>query len=177
MPAWYYFSRPFQVAFHDCTRPGTNTSNVKSLLGLGLKFIPTPRHTTSKTNMEASLNKLDRDIRIACYFSTTMEKDPDFNPKMFVRSKWEPPPRSLQPELRHRLSSLKHKLTADFEKRRGHRNLLPHQLRALSWLQKQDDLMVVHCDKNLGPAIIEKTEYPDACNERPLQQRKCLQAH
>ena len=108
--------------------------------------------------METSLNKLDRDFCIQCYFGAQMEQDPDFNPKMFVPSKWDPPPTSLQPELRHCLTSLKNMLTASFTKQRGHRNLLPHQLKALSWLQQQDDLMVVHCDKNLGPAIIEKTK-------------------
>ena len=46
-----------------------------------------------------------------------------------------------------------------FKTRKGKTNLLPHQQHALSTLQKQDTFLIVHCDKNLGPAIIEPHDY------------------
>ena len=41
----------------------------------------------------------------------------------------------------------------------GKTNLLPHQQRALSTLDQQDTFLIVPCDKNLGPAIIERHDY------------------
>ena len=46
-----------------------------------------------------------------------------------------------------------------FKTRKGKTNLLPHQQRALSTLQQQDTFLIVPCDKNLGPAIIERHDY------------------
>ena len=46
-----------------------------------------------------------------------------------------------------------------FKTRKGKTNLLPHQHRALSTLQQQDTFLIVPCDKNSGPAIIERHVY------------------
>ena len=45
------------------------------------------------------------------------------------------------------------------KKRKGQTNLLPPQQRPLSTLQQQDTFLIVPCDKNLGPAIIEHHDY------------------
>ena len=45
------------------------------------------------------------------------------------------------------------------EKRQQSTNLLPFQRRALSTLAQQTDVLVVNCDKNLGPAIIDTSTY------------------
>jgi nicotinamide riboside kinase len=50
-------------------------------------------------------------------------------------------------------------IQSTFARRRGRPNLLRHQRETLSWLQDQDDFVVINCDKNLGPAIIEKERY------------------
>ena len=41
----------------------------------------------------------------------------------------------------------------------GKTNLLPYQIRALQHLQRQQDFLICPCDKNLGPAIIERNTY------------------
>ena len=46
-----------------------------------------------------------------------------------------------------------------FKTRQGKTNLLPHQHRALRTLQQQQTFLIVPCDKNLGPAIIERHDY------------------
>ena len=48
-PTWYYFSRPSHLAFHDFTKKHKPQKNLCSLLGLGLKFIPSPTLTNSWT--------------------------------------------------------------------------------------------------------------------------------
>ena len=46
-----------------------------------------------------------------------------------------------------------------FKKQKGKTNLLPYQTRALKQLQQQQDFLICPCDKNLGPAIIERDDY------------------
>ena len=38
-------------------------------------------------------------------------------------------------------------------------NLLPIQQRAIAALVKRTDVLIVNCDKNLGPAVIDTTTY------------------
>ena len=45
-PTWNYFSHTSNLAFHDFTK-NINLKNLQSLLGIGLKFIPTPSLTNS----------------------------------------------------------------------------------------------------------------------------------
>ena len=44
---WYYFSRPSHLAFHDLTQSKQPAKKLRSLLGLRLNFIPTPRCTNT----------------------------------------------------------------------------------------------------------------------------------
>ena len=60
MPAWYYFDQPSHLAFHDLTSYITPPKNLCSLLGLWLKFCPTPRYTTS--NLQPTLDQFKRDL-------------------------------------------------------------------------------------------------------------------
>ena len=61
--------------------------------------------------------------------------------------------------LEERLSRFFGALNKLFKTRKGKTNLLPHQHRALRMLQQQHTFLIVPCDKNLGPAIIERHDY------------------
>jgi hypothetical protein len=161
MPTWYYFNRPTHMTFHDLTTAIAPPSNLQSLLGLGLKFIPNPRYTNKWSDMhDTSYYRFERDLRLRAYFSNNDPDDtPEFNPRMYVRSTWTPPWKTFPPELPPRLAHFDATLSPIFKKKKGRPNLLPHQRRALVALQNNDSLMVVQCDKNLGPAVIEKTSY------------------
>ena len=65
------------------------------------------------------------------------------------------PPVALE-ECLSRFSTALNKL---FKTRKGKTNLLPHQHRALRMLQQQQTFLIAPCDKNLGPAIIERHDY------------------
>jgi hypothetical protein len=165
MPAWYYFARPTHLSFHDCTTTLTPPKNLRSFLGLGLKFIPTPRFTNSWNKLsdpgeeKTTITRFTRDLALKCYFTCKpQEEDLDFNPRMYLKSSWTPPPWSNK-EVTRRYSNFAAGIRTLFKKRRGRSNLLPFQRRALTFLQNSDDFLIVNCDKNLGPAIIEKTRY------------------
>ena len=186
MPAWYYFARPTNFAYHDLTSYIKPPAGLPKLLGLGLKFIPTPRWSQTWAQIEPrTYQKFHRDLRVKAFCIGHMKKrqpipehlhqpgneaalaqalkareDDDYNPRMYVQSSWEPPPHMVPKELDKRLTDLKASLKSKFQsRRRGRSNLLPHQRRTLCWLRQQQDLLVVNCDKNLGPAVIERSEY------------------
>jgi hypothetical protein len=82
-----------------------------------------------------------------------------YNPKRYATSYWNPPNLFTPPELRARLAAFKATLKGLYKKRRFPSNLLKHQQKALDALRNQDTFLLVHCDKNLAPPVIEKTEY------------------
>ena len=85
-PTWYYFSRPSHLAFHDFTRSKQPAKNLRSLLGLGLKFIPIPRCTnTWKKLKELSMPKFQRAIHLRFHFArTNSTPDDTYDPKIYV---------------------------------------------------------------------------------------------
>ena len=98
-PTWYYFSRPSHLAFHDSTRSKQPKKNLRSILGLGLKFIPTPPYTnTWKKLRELSMSKLTRAIHLRFHFTgTNTTPDDTYDPKIYVRSNWTPPQWTIPP--------------------------------------------------------------------------------
>ena len=105
MSIWYCFARPTNLTFHDLTPGKIMPPAAKSLLGLSMKFIPTPKLTTH--HMMPSLNRFQQDLVVKAYWVgdeslaslTSLNK----TPKLYVRSKWSPPPWDIPRELDKRL--------------------------------------------------------------------------
>ena len=105
--------------------------------------------------------KFQRAIHLRFHFAgTTNSSDEPYNPKMYVRSNWTPPHWTKLPVvLDKHLKKLSITLDKLFKKRIGKPNLLPYQTSTLQQLQLQQDFLICPCDKNLGPAIIERYNY------------------
>ena len=169
MPTWYYFCRPTNLAFHDLTTIHPAPPYLQSLLGLSLKFCPVPKYTSN--NLYNTFNRLHHDLHLKTFFAghddqnnknnndNDDDDDDDFDPKMYVKSHWKPPSWTAQPEVEERFDNIQTALQACFRRKLARPNLLPHQTRALRALQQQETHLVVQCDKNLGPAIIEREVY------------------
>ena len=70
MPTWYYFSRPSNLAFHDFTKQHKPAKNLRSLIGLGLKVIPTPSPTNSWSRLKkSSYDRLFRSVHLRFHFA------------------------------------------------------------------------------------------------------------
>lgn len=162
MPIVDYWLRPTKLAFHDLTTYLTPPRNLCALLGLGLKFIPTPYRTSRFSDLQqprTGVNHLDRSLRLACFFTCHQPLDSTYNPRFWIPSDWTPPDTYFSPILARRLTQFSIRLTQLFRPRRSLSNLsLPHR-HALAYLRAQTDYVVVHCDKNLGPALIERDSY------------------
>jgi hypothetical protein len=86
-------------------------------------------------------------------------EDPDYNPKMYIKSKWTPHSFQIPYEIQTRLNEFKQALKKLVKPQKAAVNLLRHQKRSLNQLRNQTYFLIVQCDKNLGPAVIERLEY------------------
>jgi hypothetical protein len=157
MPIWYYFDRPTHLAYHDLTSILDPPKNLQSLLGLGLKFCPSPRF--SQTSVTNSLERFKKDLFCKTYFAGRIKSDPNFDTKLHVKSNWVPLDWMIPHPIHRRFRNFTLASNALFIKKKCRSNLLWHQHLALASLQRDHCFLIVHCDKNLGPAIIEKEIY------------------
>jgi hypothetical protein len=97
------------MAFHDLTTRMKPPKNLRSLLGLNLKFVPNPsRNVPWATFEKVILPRFDRDLRVKVFMAGA-EDDPEnpYNPKMYAPSDLIPPNLVTPLDLRERLSAFK----------------------------------------------------------------------
>ena len=64
-----YFHPVSNLAFHDLTTGDILPPMANTLLGLGLKFIPTPKINTSPDEQSTTLNRFERDFSLKIFFA------------------------------------------------------------------------------------------------------------
>jgi len=157
LPAWFYYQHPSNLSCHDLTHHtyAIPPPNFRALLGLGLKFIPRPRYTTS-TIIKKSIAQICKDLFNKCIYAGSNDT---YDPYLYAPSN-RPPPKHLVPsELKNRIDSFASALCNLYCKRHAPSNLLPHQWHCLDTLSMHPDLLVMKTDKNLGPALLERNRY------------------
>ena len=150
-----YFSKLTNSAFHNLTGKTSLPATTRSLLGLGLKFIPVPRIAPTAMDIEPSLDRFERDIGLRTFFAgRNQEKD---IAKLRATSIWRPPlpPQQVDYRVNNFLKGLKNL----FHRRTGKQNLTPHQRQLLAYLQKNESVIIANADKNLGPVSIDAERY------------------
>jgi len=150
-----YFLKAMNTAFHDLTGGKLLPVATRSLLGLSLKFIPTPRYTPSATDVTPSFDRIERDIGLRTFFAgRDQEKE---TPKLRAKSTWRPPlpPRQVD----YRINNFLQGLRDLFHWRAGRQNLTPHQRQLLASLQENESVIIANADKNLEPVGIDVEHY------------------
>jgi hypothetical protein len=159
MPLWLYFQRPTTMDFHELTTRLKPPKNLRSLLGLNLKFVPNPRTNVPwRTYSEEVLPRFDRDLKVKIVMQN-LDEDESYNPNLYVKSDWIPPNVMLPRCIPGRLQAFRHAIQRAVKTKKSPSNLLRHQRHALDALRNQIDFLIVQCDKNLGPYVIEHVEY------------------
>ena len=153
VPTGRYFEKVLNKAFHDLTYGKYIPPAAQEILGLSMKFIPTPRYTTCANQLASSFDRLERDIFLKTYFagdeddlftSSTPTKS-----KLYVKSTWSPP---LPPyKIDKRLSNLGTALRKIFVRTFGKPNLNTFQRKLLDKLRSDDSIVYCNSDKGLGP--------------------------
>ena len=123
------------------------------------------------------MHKFTRAIHLRFHFTgTNTTPDDTYDPKIYVRSNWTPPHWTLPPVvMKERLEKFSTTLSKLFKKRMGKTNLLSYQTHVLQLIQQQQDFLVCPCDKNLGPAIIERDDYIKIAMKDHLLDRRTYQ--
>ena len=158
------------MAFHDLTTTIARPAYLRSLLGNCLKFIPTPPKNIPWEEYEHRiLPRLHRDVKVKAFMAKPADENNDnnssdtpsepYNPRMYIPTRWEPKPFMNPPDLCPRLAAFDAAIKSIVTVRNGKSNLYPHQRKALRELRQDKSVLVVQCDKNLGPALIERDKY------------------
>eukprot|EP00957_Ditylum_brightwellii_P082112 6244116-Ditylum_brightwellii.AAC.1 len=73
------------------------------------------------------------------------------------------------------MANFERKLLPLSKKKQGKPNLLLHQRHTLCWLHQKKDFIIMKCDKNLGPAIIDHNIYIQRTLTEHLQDTSAYQ--
>jgi len=143
-----------KLAFHDLTENGAPHRFTRLLLGLDLKFclaqrLPSPYPTPG------SIERVKRNIRNQAYLP---KRGP--MPDLFCSDpKWAPPKSDARTEDALNEFESKIKCLCRDHHAQPYRNLTILQRTILKQLREDKSYVILMCDKNLGPAIIERDRY------------------
>ena len=146
--------------FHNSTSlPLTDRQSRVIALGMGLKFRPTLK-LLSASQFDVQIQDFCRSVRLHYKFAG-QPQDPTFNPKLYVRSDWDPPREN--PFLEDRLHDLRKELELNisFNKPHWSNNLSRLERTELRELKSNEIVRVLATDKNLGPALMRPTLGPN----------------
>jgi len=163
-PSMLHLSNVTNLAFHDLTPenhhvpPGANL-----LLGLGQKFIPTPRRTTGSKELNEHLFRFRRDLYRAVFWGEDSEEEKEEDaakrPKLKLPSKWTPSESEIPSEITHRVSCFFDEMEKVHVKRTARPNLRPFELKLLKALKADHSTVIANADKGLGPVAVELHKY------------------
>jgi hypothetical protein len=109
-----YFGTTKNLTFHNLNTKNQLPLDAHLLLGLGLKYIATPKINIATSQLNTSLDRLDRDIGLKVFFSGTDNDDDTYNthPDIRVKYIWRAP--LLQQEIKSCLSRFKDSIHQHF---------------------------------------------------------------
>jgi len=152
-----YFPPVKKLAFHDLTSTHKLPPTANQLLGLGLKFIPTPRTNITSTELEHTTSRFERDVSLKVFFagSDPMEK---YDPKALRgKSKWRAPlpPLNIDTRVQHFTQHLER----SFCQRKTTPNLTRLQFKLLKQIKQNANVTILSADKGLGPVGVDTKQY------------------
>ncbi len=137
-------------------------SNIKSLLGLNLKFIPRPKFTTH--DLDDTITRFRQQVYIQDFYQNNPvdnrnEELPLHIPKLHIPTHWIPSIWKISESTIARTNEFLHYTKKLFFKKRCTPNLSSSQLHILNQLRKKEHFVITKADKNLGPCILETETY------------------
>ena len=142
---------PRNLEFHNLSRVNLTETQSRTL-GLGLKFRPRLRPPTAR-GFDCQVQDFCRSVHLH-YKYANQPDDPDFYPKLYVKSGWNPP--REDPNLEESLYNIRQDLLESFNhnKPRWRHNLSSEERSGLREIKEDPTVRVLATDKNLGPALI-----------------------
>jgi len=142
---------PRNLEFHNLSHV-TFTPDQSRTLCLGIKFRPTLRPPEARV-FDNQIQDFCRSVRLHYKFADQPD-DPDFNPKLYVKTGWNPP--REDPDLEENLYKIRQELLENFNQTppRWPNNLTFDEGRGLRELKENPTVRVLATDKNLRPALV-----------------------
>jgi len=172
MPTKIYFNSPQNLAFHNLCTTLHPPSGLGTLLGLGHKFIPQKK--TPNLKLHETFEELTRDVRLKYFFAeeNLNTNDDDFHPRLYIKSKWNPP--RANDDVEDRLENFFQNIKTHKSKYSPTKssNMSRLQYRALKFLKNNEQFIVAQADKNLGPVLIERENYIKTVFNHHLSDKK-----
>ncbi len=84
-----YFLKAINTAVHDLTKGELMPPTATSLLGLSLKFIPTPCYAPLAMDIAPFLDRIERDVGLKTFFAGHDQGEEI--PMLRTKSSWHPP--------------------------------------------------------------------------------------
>ena len=139
------------LEFHNLSHI-TLTPDQSKTLGLGLKFRPTLRPPVTCV-FDHQIQDFCRSVCLHYKFADQPD-DPDFNPKLYVKTGWNPP--QEDPDLEENLYKIRQELLESFNQTppRWTNNLTSDKRRGLRELKENLTVRVLATVKNLGRALV-----------------------
>ena len=155
-----YFTKVKNLTFHDLTTGNILPKSSNLLLGLGLKFIPTPKSTTPD-DIDKTLSRFERDIGLKVYFSGA-PKDDSYDPSskaLRINSIWRAP---LPPqEINTRINHFDQAIRETFSPTCTRHNLSKSEQKILQEIKKNPNITIAPANKNLGPVGVNTSQYKE----------------
>lgn len=153
-----YFNRPSNMAFHNLCSIKSPPSGIGSTLGLGLKFCIQAKRPPK--DLKYSCDRFAKDVRTRFLFGGIPMNDTP--KKIYVKSPfWTP--EMMVDHMENRLSNFSDRINSIsgrlYQTIKPCTNLTALQQSHISLLRNNRDFVILMCDKNLGPAIMERDIY------------------
>ena len=128
------------------------TDRQSKVLGMGLKFRPSLR-PPSAAQFNLQIEDFCRRVRLQHTFANCLP-DPDFNPRLYVPTGWNPPREN--PDLEDKLFAVCQELRESMAVNIPHwkNNLSKQEREELKELKSNPNIKVLPTDKNLGPSLL-----------------------
>ena len=152
-----YCGTPTNLTFHNLTTNKTLPTDVHHLLGLGLKYIPTPKLNITESQLDTSLARFDRDFGLKVFFAGDEDDDNYINTEMRLKSTWRAPP--PPPDIDSRIHRFTSNILQHYTQKPHKPNLTPFQRKLLKQLQDNKEIIITSADKGLGPVAIDTKQY------------------
>lgn len=128
------------------------TARQSKVLGMGLKFRPSLRPPSADL-FDLQIKDFCRRVRLQHAFANCLQ-DPDFNPRLYVPTGWNPPREN--PELEDKLFAVRQELRENIAVNIPHwkNNLSKLEREELRELKSNPNIKILPADKNLGPSLL-----------------------
>jgi hypothetical protein len=145
-----------KLAFHDLTSSHKLPACANQLLGLGLKFIPTPKTNTSQDMINKITERFERDLNLRIFFSD--DNTNDYDPHTLrIKSSWRAPLPPL--DIDQRMCTFTKHIHDTFTPSTTASNLSRQQRDVLLTIKSNKNITILSADKGLGPVGVDTKQY------------------